>query len=231
MILKLDVIGVQEHFLRGPQWKDIASTTIIEEDSIGRDFRDEHPLQHSTMIAIDLLGKESFFHRENLRRKQFETNEKSSHLLNRCSIHLSDEPCSMCSMALLHSRISSVFFLRSDDPHGSLLSNYNLHRLKQTNHRFHVYHLEEWADWSNGTEIFLFLLLSDQFDWETNEMLISRCFHFHRICSTTTTFVDIRRKFFFRNLFNHFQFAKYAKKEMKKRGIDLNNLTAEQWIK
>ena len=111
--------------------------------SIGRDFRAEHPLEHATLVAIDLLGKESFFHRDNLRPNDVIPKEKESHLLNGCSIYLTDEPCLMCSMALLHSRISSVYFLRSNAEHGSLLSHYQLHRLKETNHRFHAYHLSQ----------------------------------------------------------------------------------------
>lgn len=111
--------------------------------SIGKDHREENPLEHSTMIAIDLLSSKRFYQRENLRPKQFETNEKSVHLLNGLSIYLTDEPCLMCSMSLLHSRISSVFFIKKNLHFGSLTSNYHLHRLKQTNHRFHVYQLEQ----------------------------------------------------------------------------------------
>jgi hypothetical protein len=37
--------------------------------------------------------------------------------------------------------------------------------------------------------------------------------------------------FVFKNLFNHFQFAKKAKKAALERGIDLDNLTAEQKVK
>ena len=57
--------------------------------------------------------------------------------------------------------------------------------------------------------------------------------HFHR-CSTlllrSSSFParQIRREYFFRNLFNHFQFARRAEEQLKKKGIDLNNLTAAQ---
>jgi hypothetical protein len=42
-----------------------------------RDYRTEHPLQHSTMVAIDYLSSNS--------------------------IYLTHEPCVMCTMALIHS--------------------------------------------------------------------------------------------------------------------------------
>ena len=49
----------------------------------------------------------------------------------------------MCSMALLHSRISNVFYLNKNENFGSLGSIYKLHTLKKTNHRFNVYHLQQ----------------------------------------------------------------------------------------
>lgn len=106
-----------------------------------KDYRNEHPLQHCTMVAIDLLGKTSLYQRKNLFQNST-INEKNFYLLNGCSIYLTMEPCIMCSMALLHSRISNVYFLQSNAEYGSLLSNYGLHRLKKTNHRFRVYQLQ-----------------------------------------------------------------------------------------
>lgn len=49
----------------------------------------------------------------------------------------------MCAMALLHSRISNVFYLNQNQQMGALGSIYKLHTLKKTNHRFNVYHLEQ----------------------------------------------------------------------------------------
>lgn len=43
--------------------------------------------------------------------------------------------------------------------------------------------------------------------------------------------VTLKRKFFFRNLFNHFQYARTAKKKMAEKGLDLQNLTEEQKLK
>ena len=107
-----------------------------------RDYRDEHPLQHSTMVAIDYLSSNSVYLRENLIEKLIEKKSKENHLLNGCSIYLTNEPCIMCSMALLHSRISNVYYLNENKQFGCLGSNYKLHTLKKTNHRFNVYHLK-----------------------------------------------------------------------------------------
>lgn len=95
------------------------------------------------MVAIDLLAANSIYSRENLIEKFVEKKEKKAYLLNGCSIYLTHEPCIMCSMALLHSRISNVYYLNKNQEYGALGSIYKLHTLKKTNHRFTVYHLEQ----------------------------------------------------------------------------------------
>lgn len=105
------------------------------------DYRTEHPLQHSTMVAIDSLSSQSNYHRPNLIEDLIEKSPKDNYLLNNCSIYLTTEPCMMCSMALLHSRIETVYYFHRNIPCGSLGSVYKLHTLKKTNHRFNVYRL------------------------------------------------------------------------------------------
>jgi len=97
------------------------------------------------MVAIDYLSSNSIYSRENLIGKLIEKKEKEKekYLLNNCSIYLTCEPCIMCSMALLHSRISNVFYFNKNINFGSLGSIYKLHTLKKTNHRFNVYHLQQ----------------------------------------------------------------------------------------
>ena len=106
------------------------------------DYRVEHPLQHATMVAIDRLAANSVYSRENLLERFVDQHMKECHLLNGCSIYLSCEPCVMCAMALLHSRISTVYYLKSNASDGALGSKYKLHCLKKTNHRFNVYQFE-----------------------------------------------------------------------------------------
>ena len=107
------------------------------------DYRVEHPLQHSTIVAIDHLSANSIYRRENLLEDFLEKKTKEKYLLNGCSIYLTNEPCIMCSMALLHSRIENVFYFNRNLKHGALGSIYKLHSLKKTNHRFNVYHLTQ----------------------------------------------------------------------------------------
>ncbi|UJR38549.1 hypothetical protein I4U23_031215 [Adineta vaga] len=128
--------------------KEVHCAIIVDNDGqiplVGtRDYRHEHPLQHSTIVAIDSLSKNSFYLRENLLEKFLEKSQpKKSYLLNGCSIYLTYEPCIMCSMALLHSRISNVYYLYRNQQYGALGSIYKLHTSKKTNHRFNVYQLE-----------------------------------------------------------------------------------------
>ena len=96
------------------------------------------------MIAIDLLSENSIYSKENLILKFIEKKPiKKSYLLNNCSIYLTHEPCIMCAMALLHSRISNVYYLNKNIQFGALGSIYKLHTLKKTNHRFNVYHFQQ----------------------------------------------------------------------------------------
>lgn len=56
------------------------------------------------------------------------------------SIYLLNEPCLMCSMALIHSRARRVFYHRQRS-HGALGSITKLHANKNLNHRYEVFHV------------------------------------------------------------------------------------------
>jgi tRNA-specific adenosine deaminase 3 len=56
-----------------------------------------------------------------------------------CDLYITHEPCSMCAMALVHSRIRRVFYSTSNPNFGGLGGIYNIHEEKSLNHKFDVY--------------------------------------------------------------------------------------------
>jgi tRNA-specific adenosine deaminase 3 len=61
------------------------------------------------------------------------------YLCTGCTAVLTAEPCAMCAMALLHSRIGRVVYARADGREGALGSAHRLHVHRQLNHHFDAY--------------------------------------------------------------------------------------------
>ncbi len=85
-------------------------------------------LDHAVMRAVESLAAR-------------EDRSADSYLCTGLDAYLSHEPCLMCSMALTHSRIRRVFFVR-ESPGGGLTSVARLHTVKALNHLFEVYHFK-----------------------------------------------------------------------------------------
>lgn len=54
-------------------------------------------------------------------------------------IYMLREPCVMCSMALVHSRVKRVFFCMDNEKHGGLKSRVKLQTIASLNHHFEVF--------------------------------------------------------------------------------------------
>ncbi|VDO06004.1 unnamed protein product [Rodentolepis nana] len=80
-------------------------------------------IDHAPMRAANELGR--------LNLKQSER-----YLLTDCDVYLSMEPCIMCSMALLHSRVGRVFIAKRLSSIGGMLSRWKLPLVKAVNHHF-----------------------------------------------------------------------------------------------
>ena len=65
----------------------------------------------------------------------------TSYICTDCDVYLTHEPCMMCAMALLHSRVRRVFYLLPDPSLGALGSRVKLHTLHGINHRYEVFRL------------------------------------------------------------------------------------------
>eukprot|EP00939_MAST-03C_sp_MAST-3C-sp1_P003548 g3548.t1 len=64
---------------------------------------------------------------------------KDAYLCTGFDIVLTSEPCVMCSMALIHSRIRRVYYALPNAENGALGSNFCLHRVHEINHHFRVF--------------------------------------------------------------------------------------------
>ncbi|GAA6016511.1 hypothetical protein JCM10207_002822 [Rhodosporidiobolus poonsookiae] len=64
------------------------------------------------------------------------------YLLNGLTLFISHEPCLLCAMSLLHSRVKQVYFVKRAPGAGGCGSLYNVHEDGGLNHRFEVW---EWT--------------------------------------------------------------------------------------
>ena len=107
------------------------------------------------MNAIDSLANargggawqnENYTTSENLITNTDSLNISAGYLLNSFDVYVKHEPCIMCAMALVHSRVSRVFF-NKPFPKGALETVAKLHIIDELNHAFEVYRM------SNNHEI------------------------------------------------------------------------------
>jgi len=105
-------------------------------------------LCHSIANVIDSVASLDLNH---ARRVE---NEPPPYLLSGLSLFTTHEPCMMCSMALLHSRIAVVYYVHQSPLAGGLGSIYSVHEDKGLNHKFEAWH------WKGETDLGT--------DWEVN---------------------------------------------------------------
>ena len=55
--------------------------------------------------------------------------------------YLVREPCAMCAMALVHSRVRRVVYAETDPEWGALGGSFRLHGQRSLNHHYTVYHM------------------------------------------------------------------------------------------
>lgn len=114
--------------------------------AVGHDRRREHPLHHAVMVCIELVA----------RSQRFDPGGGAlPYICTGYDLYVTREPCVMCAMALVHSRIGRVFY-GAAAADGALGTRFKIHAQKGLNHRFEVYkgvlrtQCEELA--SRGTE-------------------------------------------------------------------------------
>lgn len=107
-----------------------------------------HPLKHAVMVAVDEVSRlQGGGHwNKSIEPEEYKTKLKNdSYLCTGFDFYVTQEPCIMCAMALVHSRIKRLFFLdctqtqMSDECCDRAITKHKLHILPKLNH-----HYESW---------------------------------------------------------------------------------------
>lgn len=126
--------------------------------AVGHDLTRDHPLHHAVMVCIDLVAwaqgggvyryeKHPACRYTALDLKLFTGQREAAcaseeraqpYICTGYELYVTREPCVMCAMALVHSRISRVFYGVAS-PDGALGTKYKIHCQKELNHHFDVY--------------------------------------------------------------------------------------------
>lgn len=93
----------------------------------------KHPLKHAIIELVAAVAAH-----ETIRRLD-DPDSTAQYLCSNLYIFVTHEPCTMCCMALLHSRVSHVFYAQKMDSTGGFESSYGIHWRSDLNHRFIVY--------------------------------------------------------------------------------------------
>lgn len=131
---------------------EAVGAAIVDESgwiiAVGHDCRRDHPLHHAVMVVIDLVARRQGGGCYGFDRYPACSSYPSRpvdaaaatqpYICTGYDLYVTREPCIMCSMALVHSRIDRVFYGAAFTD-GALGSKYKLHSQKDLNHRFEVY--------------------------------------------------------------------------------------------
>ncbi|CAD7923684.1 unnamed protein product [Amoebophrya sp. A120] len=91
-----------------------------------------HPLKsHAVVRACDAIGR-------SLGHVQRSTTSGEQYLCVNAEVFLRREPCVMCAMALIHSRVSTVVFQQKDRSFGGFGGALSLHREGKLNHQVKI---------------------------------------------------------------------------------------------
>lgn len=69
--------------------------------------------------------------------------EIPDYLCTQCEVFISHEPCCMCAMGLLHSRVATVTYFYPNPSIGALGSVHSLHTTPKLNHHFRVFMIKQ----------------------------------------------------------------------------------------
>ena len=96
-----------------------------------------HPLLHAPMLVVRAQA------RRQREKRSSGAPPSEAYLCTGMDVYMTDEPCVMCAMALLHSRVRRAVYRRRDSEMGGLGSVESVHALSSTNHRFRAWRVVE----------------------------------------------------------------------------------------
>jgi len=105
-----------------------------------------HPIKHACMVLIDNVarcqggGSWGAPFEEDTPTSSNSKDAAAAYLLTGCDVYVSDEPCIMCSMALVHSRVRRVFFNRPSHQ-GACKSLLKMNTISELNHSYQVFQM------------------------------------------------------------------------------------------
>lgn len=133
-----------EAYRSADEFKDkVNSITIIAQETkegnmeqlyIARDSRQCHPLNHSVMNAIKTVADN-----ERKRREEAFSKATNQYLCLNMVVYTTHEPCTMCCMALVHSRIDRVVYIKDSPQCGGFGSHYQLGDRDGLNWKFQIW--------------------------------------------------------------------------------------------
>lgn len=109
-------------------------------------------LSHAASNAIDAVA---VLDRQNLRGPALLPDLPPPYLLTGQTVFMSHEPCLLCSMSLLHSRIAQLFYIKKSPGSGGCGSVYSVHEDGGLNHRFEVWQWRGGEGMGEGLDVML----------------------------------------------------------------------------
>ncbi|CAK9435687.1 uncharacterized protein LODBEIA_P04140 [Lodderomyces beijingensis] len=130
----------------GSQGSNEGSVTImakeidkrIEIQTIAVNDGDQRPTKHSVMRAIEKIAQNELSQR-NENSNSHNPNRERGYLCTKMIVYTTHEPCVMCSMALVHSRIERCTYLKEVPHGGGMESSYYLGDRDGLNWRFPIW--------------------------------------------------------------------------------------------